>query len=237
MGWFWDLKPSAPEDTNTDPLRDLDPSLADFLSKESPPSYSTSAPPPSLPPPPPPPAPPEPASSAPPSSTSSSTSSSSSTSQLAPPPPPTLYPDGRFAHLWANYRPLSEVEWAVKTDQERLADVLEDYKERKASIARAALENCTLEQDSVNECFTRGPWTKRVTMCREENKAFERCYLMQSVCYITIFSLSLSFSVVLHHCAPPLFLLFRTQHPQTPRVFSSLVVNNNKTNLLLPPPL
>lgn len=50
-------------------------------------------------------------------------------------------------------------------------------------IGRAALENCALEQSEVNECIKNGGWMKRMTLCRQENKAFERCYVMQSVCF------------------------------------------------------
>lgn len=70
----------------------------------------------------------------------------------------------------------------AKSDQEKLIDVLEGYKQRKAEVARAALENCALEQGEVSECFKTGGWMKRMTMCREENRGFERCYVMQSVC-------------------------------------------------------
>lgn len=68
-----------------------------------------------------------------------------------------------------------------KSDQEKLLDVLEGYKERKAQIGRAAVENCVEEQLAVNECYETGAWKDRLTMCRGENRAFERCYIMQSV--------------------------------------------------------
>ena len=34
---------------------------------------------------------------------------------------------------------------------------------------------------AVNECYTKGGWSDRFTMCRGQNKAFSRCYIMQSV--------------------------------------------------------
>ena len=61
--------------------------------------------------------------------------------------------------------------------------MLEGYKARKASIGRAALENCALEQWAVQDCWKGGGLRGRMTMCRRENKEFERCYLMQSVCF------------------------------------------------------
>ena len=60
-------------------------------------------------------------------------------------------------------------------------DVLEGYKARKAMIAKAALENCTLEQEAVNDCYKKGSWGDTMTMCRPENRSFQRCYTMQAV--------------------------------------------------------
>ena len=60
--------------------------------------------------------------------------------------------------------------------------MLEGYKERKAQIGRAAVENCVEEQMVVNDCYEKGQWKDRLTMCRGENRKFERCYIMQSVC-------------------------------------------------------
>lgn len=170
MGWF-SSTPSEPPSTNSDPLRDLDPGLRDFLEKESPVKYKPS-----------PPSPPPP--QAPQSTTASASTqtASPSPSQTPSAPPQSLYPDGRYADLWSTYKPLHEVENSTKTDQERLLDVLEGYKQRKADIGRAALENCALEQTAVHECWSSGGVKARMTMCRAQNKAFERCYLMQNVC-------------------------------------------------------
>ncbi|KAL2050698.1 hypothetical protein ABVK25_009085 [Lepraria finkii] len=165
MGWFWN-KSSSQNPTDTDPLRDLDPSLRDFLSKESPVKYKPAPTPPPSP------------------STQTTTTSSSppvnSTSDTPQKSPESLYQDGRFAHLWSTYRPLAVIENETKSDQERLSDVLEGYKERKAQIGRAAVENCVEEQIRLNDCYEHGSWRDRIMMCRTESKAFERCYIMQS---------------------------------------------------------
>ncbi|KAL8648467.1 MAG: hypothetical protein Q9226_005981, partial [Calogaya cf. arnoldii] len=95
-------------------------------------------------------------------------------------PPESLYQDGRYAHLWSSYRSRGEIESETKTDQEKLMDVLEAYKSRKAMIGKAALENCALEQTTLSDCFTNGSWGKTMTMCRAENGAFTRCYTMQA---------------------------------------------------------
>lgn len=156
MGWLWgDSKTSPPKDLDRDPLRDLDPSLRDFLEKESPQKYAPPAPAP-LPPP--------------------GTSDNS-----AEAPPPMLYSDGRYAHLWSNYKPPSQIAAESTTDQHKLLDMLDDYKIRKGSTGRAAMENCAVEQGALKECYDNGSWAKRMTMCRTENKAFDRCFVMQSV--------------------------------------------------------
>ena len=95
-------------------------------------------------------------------------------------PPESLFQDGRYAHLWKGYRPQADVEAAAKTDQDRLADVVDLYRDRKAAIGRAALENCVMEQMAEKECFANGGWKKMMGMCRTENKDFNRCYAMQS---------------------------------------------------------
>lgn len=162
MGWFWESKKS---DVANDPLRELDPSLRDFLEKESPTKYQpTSVPPP------------------PPKEQSASSSSPADSAQERPSVPrESLYQDGRYAHLWKDYRPLSEVENETKSDQEKLLDVLDGYKARKAQIGRAAVESCVEEQLKIDACYEKGSWTDRLTMCRTENRSFERCYIMQSV--------------------------------------------------------
>ena len=169
MGWLWDANASKKK-PDSDPFRDLDPSLKEFLIKESPVKYNPA------PAPLPPPADQKP--SSPPPSSSPNHNLESSESKV---PSQSLYPDGRYAQLWKTYRPLSEVESETKSDQEKLLDVLAGYKERRAQIGRAAVENCVEEQMKLMECYENGSFTSRMTMCRREDRAFERCYVMQSV--------------------------------------------------------
>lgn len=95
-------------------------------------------------------------------------------------PRESLYPDGRYAHLWKTYRPLGEIESETKSDHEKLQDVLDAFKSRKAAIGAAALENCAEEQLDWNNCMKSGSLRARMTMCRDEVRKFERCYNMQS---------------------------------------------------------
>lgn len=176
MGWFWDTKPDA---NAGDATRNLDPSLKDFLNKQTPSQHGEA-----------------------------STTSASSRQQAAPPPterttqitqnarnpqnatttqtePSTvpsesLFPDGRYAHLWKNYETESGVRAKSQTNQGKIVDVLETIKDRKAAIGRAALENCVEEQMAERECYRSGAWKDRLLMCREQNRAFSRCYSMQS---------------------------------------------------------
>ncbi|TVY58933.1 hypothetical protein LCER1_G000777 [Lachnellula cervina] len=167
MGWFWGSSDDA--NKSQDALRDLDPSLRDFLKKESPIKYDTSNPPaapqerPQA---------PEPKAAAP----------ISKPDENAPPgvPKASLYQDGRYAHLWKTYRPQAEVEAEGKSDQEKMMDILEGYQHRRAEIGRVALENCVMEQIEVSDCFTKGGWSAKTSMCRNENRKFERCYMMQA---------------------------------------------------------
>ena len=168
MGWLWSKTLSS---SSTDPLRDLDPSLRDFLSKESPVKYKPSDF-----------EPPSPSTQEPQLHPQSKPDSTTDPESSSPPPvpPESLYQDGRYAHLWSTYTPLSTIENASKSDQEKLQDVLEGYKARKAQIGRAAVENCVFEQMAVDECYTNGGLAAKMTMCRKEGREFERCYAMQS---------------------------------------------------------
>ncbi|KAI6366736.1 hypothetical protein MCOR25_005101 [Pyricularia grisea] len=114
------------------------------------------------------------------SQSSSSTSSSAAADKPNVVPKESLYQDGRYAHLWKNYRPLDEIESESKTDHEKLQDVLEAYKSRKEQIGRAALENCALEQFEWRDCMNNGSWEAKLTMCSKKVKKFERCYSMQA---------------------------------------------------------
>ncbi len=180
MGWFWDSKPSQSAD---DAYSKLDPSLRDFLSQESSNQQASHSVPSSQ--------------NVPRSEDGASTTyrnqlglnipGATHDKQKSIPdpnapavPPESLYQDGRYAGLWKTYRPQAEIEAASKTDQDKLADVAEMYKDRKAAIGRAALENCVMEQMAEKECFAHGGWKKMMGMCRTENREFNRCYTMQS---------------------------------------------------------
>ncbi|KAI9743637.1 MAG: hypothetical protein M1818_002953 [Claussenomyces sp. TS43310] len=175
MGWFWGASSGDRQSSSgQDPLRDLDPGLRDFLAKESPVKYSSTNPPAPT---------PTPRTAAVESVSRPSSNTQvpqSETEKESKAPPQSLYKDGRYAHLWSTYHSQQEVESVAKSDAEKINDVLEGYKYRKAEIGRAALENCALEQWDVNECFRSGGWASRMTMCRAENKKLERCYIMQA---------------------------------------------------------
>lgn len=169
MGWFWGSTNSGKSPPSSeDPFRDLDPGLREFLSKESPVKYSSSNPPSTA------------VAEEPPQNTTKEPIDSTESDESKV-PAASLFKDGRYAHLWSTYQPQAAVESAIKSDQEKIDDVLQGYKARQAEIGRAALENCALEQWDVNECFRGGGLHSRLTMCRAENRKFERCYQMQAV--------------------------------------------------------
>lgn len=169
MSWWdslWASKKSA-----DDPLRKLDPKLREFLEKESPVKYHTGN------------APQSQTSEKPPESASSIPKAGAENGSGSTPAAPreSQFQDGRYAHLWKSYRPLAEIEAETKSDHEKLMDVLEGYKDRKAQIGRAALENCALEQVDWRACMSDPSFSERMTMCRQQVKKFERCYMTQTV--------------------------------------------------------
>lgn len=180
MGWFGGLFGGGDATTGGDPLAKLDPKLREFLAKESPLKYQSTAD--------------EQRHQE--EQREQAEAQAQAQAQAAAleqwqsqqngtgpaVPKESLFQDGRYADLWKTYRPLAAIENDTKTDHERLMDVLDAYKERKAMIGRAALENCALEQIEWNDCVKHGPLSSRMTYCHAEMKKFERCYNVQSVC-------------------------------------------------------
>ncbi|SPJ75005.1 uncharacterized protein FTOL_04736 [Fusarium torulosum] len=163
MGWISSVLGT---DKSADPLAKLDPSLRDFLEKESPLKYPTNQ-----------------SKNTPPAAQQPSQDDAVVTatqSQKPAVPSASLYQDGRYAHLWKNYQPLAEIEAETATDHEKLMSVLEAYKERKEAIGKAALENCAESQEEWVNCMKHGSWEDQMQMCRHQVRRFERCYMMQS---------------------------------------------------------
>lgn len=170
MGWFWN------DSKANDPTKKLDPGLRDYLQQESPDKYTPAAA-------------PSPAPESHPPSTSlpepsqSESSQSAATEETKPAvPSASLFPDGRYAHLWKNYQTPADIELTSKRPGERVVD---QFKRRKDLLNRAAVENCAEEQEILTHCFKRGSlqnrmWA-RVTLCSAENRDFGRCYTMQGV--------------------------------------------------------
>ncbi|CAG7561456.1 unnamed protein product [Fusarium equiseti] len=163
MGWISSIMGT---DKSADPLAKLDPSLRDFLEKESPLKYPANQP------------------ANPPQTTQQPSNFDAAVTETQAPKPSapsaSLYQDGRYAHLWKNYRPLAEIEAETATDHEKLMGVLEAYKERKEAIGKAALENCAEYQEEWVNCMKHGSWDDQIQMCRHQVRRFERCYMMQS---------------------------------------------------------
>ncbi|KAK2787303.1 hypothetical protein FQN53_005462 [Emmonsiellopsis sp. PD_33] len=158
MGWLWG------NSDGSDPTKNLDPTLKDFLKQETPAPYDPT--------PVKPPSPPE------------------QQKQTAPEPAPSdkpavpsasLFPDGRYAHLWKDYKPLEEIEGPNVSPAER---VIDQFKRRKEVLNKAALENCSEEHLDLSMCFKTGDLADkaraRMTLCRDQNRKFSRCYTMQA---------------------------------------------------------
>lgn len=166
MGWFW-----SDSKAKDDPTKKLDPGLREYLQQETPDKYTPAA----APSPDPTPPLPEP--------TKAESSQHTAAEESKPAVPrASLFPDGRYAHLWKDYQTPTEVENSTKRPGERVVD---QFNKRKDFLNRAAVENCAEEQEILTHCFKLGSlqnriWA-RVTLCSAENRAFARCYTMQGV--------------------------------------------------------
>ncbi|KAF2755287.1 hypothetical protein EJ05DRAFT_503591 [Pseudovirgaria hyperparasitica] len=159
MGWFWN---KTQDSNNNDVVKNLDPSLKDFLQTEAPKKFEQpkTAPPPVVEPTP---APKE--------------HHDDEKKPLVP--AESLYQDGRYAHLWKGYTPLSVIEATGKTDQEQLAELVDGYTMRETQLNRAAQENCIFEWLAQSECLKSGGFKDKFTMCSKESAVLNRCFLTQ----------------------------------------------------------
>ncbi|KAH8700883.1 hypothetical protein BGW36DRAFT_375181 [Talaromyces proteolyticus] len=142
-----------------DPTKNLDPELQEYLRQETPAPYTL-----------------------PDSASTTTTNPSSNNASSSPTSVPSLFPDGRYAHLWKTYKPLAETE---STHSQAAAErVIEKFKARKDAVQDAAMENCALEHEALSTCFQKGDWWSmakaRATMCADENRKFSRCFTTQA---------------------------------------------------------
>ena len=164
MDWFW----SKVTPRKDDPVSKLDPGLKEFLKEQQPAKYETTPPP--------------AAETVKRKGKEVTLPDTNAVYESRPLPKESLYQDGRYAHLWKTYTPQSEIDQADTNPTKRIHDA---YKDRRHLIHLAALENCAVENEHLNNCFSAGDWKQqayaRATMCRTEDKAFNRCYQLQAV--------------------------------------------------------
>lgn len=172
MSWFWG------DSNKDDPVKNLDPGLREYLEHEAPTKYVPTTQVPS----------PDPSKTVEPPQSSQQSQPQPANEPENGVPPASLFPDGRYAHLWKTYKP-PEPEGAELKGAER---VIGKEKERKDTVHRAAMENCALEHEALTLCFQTGTWQKqlkaRATMCSEENGTFSRCFTTQSVSLLSLFN-------------------------------------------------
>jgi hypothetical protein len=92
--------------------------------------------------------------------------------------PQSLFQDGRYAHLWNTYRSPAELD--ARSENEKLKDMAGDIDWRTQEAVKAARVNCALEAVAESECFEKGNFMQKATMCREETKTYDRCMEMQT---------------------------------------------------------
>jgi hypothetical protein len=165
MSWFWWQK----NDKN-DPTKSLSPDLKDFLKDQQPRPYvPADAPEPSS----------EPVEK--PQKPPPVLPDTNRKIQDRPLPRESLFPDGRYKDIWKTYTPQDEI---AATTTSPLDRIISARKDRRAMIHRAALENCAFEEEIQRNCFVSGDIKNRararMTMCRQETKAFNRCFQLQA---------------------------------------------------------
>lgn len=163
MSWFWG---GGRKDSKDDPAKSLDQDLKKFLDEQQPKPYSPAE----LP--------------TPPETKKSITPVTPDVSHEPVErslPKESLFQDGRYKEIWKTYVPQAEMDAATSTPVDR---VLNARKDRRQTIHKAALENCAFEQQMQQDCMTGGTWAQKIkgkmTLCHEENKAYNRCYSLQA---------------------------------------------------------
>ena len=163
LSWFWSEK-----NKKDDPAKSLDPSLKEFLNQQRPRPYVTADAPQSTP-------------VQEPAKEPQQPPDTNRVIEDRPLPRESLFQDGRYKDLWKTYTPQDEITTSIASPLDR---ILTARKDRKEMVHRAALENCAFEQEIKDTCFDTGNAAARararLTMCREETKAFNRCYQLQA---------------------------------------------------------
>ncbi|KAL4905411.1 hypothetical protein BDW74DRAFT_16837 [Aspergillus multicolor] len=156
MGWFWGSN-------NEDPVNKLDPDLREYLENEAPKKYV-------------------PATQSSPVAEEKVLPSKSASPDIdaspAAPAVPSLFPDGRYADLWKTYKPPAPGD--IETEASEDPSMQAKSKQRHAMVKRAAMENCSIENEIYHICLKSPTLIERVTACQDKNKVFTRCYATQS---------------------------------------------------------
>jgi hypothetical protein len=90
---------------------------------------------------------------------------------------PLEFKDGRYAHLWKTYQPPDSI--ATMSTNEKIKEMKDRTFDRDATVKYVASENCALEAEAEGDCFNRMGFREKMTMCRKESRALERCLMLQ----------------------------------------------------------
>jgi hypothetical protein len=172
MGWFWGR--DKDHNQSNDPVNKLDPSLRTFLDEQSKSKspVSTSEP---L------------KQQTTPQQPKKEESKLGESSTKPPLDVPTLFPDGRYAHLWKTYGSPNAIE-SAKDASEVTTDIINDYKDRRSAIKDAARINCADQQWALDQCYRKPGLMGRVTMCRKETREYNRCIDLNMVSFFQLFT-------------------------------------------------
>jgi hypothetical protein len=165
MGWFW-----WQANAKNDPTKSLSPDLKTFLKDQQPRPYVPAD---ALE--------PSPGPAEQPQKPPAVLPDTNRKAEDRPLPRESLFQDGRYKDIWKTYTPQDEI---AATTTSPLDRIISARKDRREMIHRAALENCAFEEEIQQNCFINGDFKNRararMTMCRQETKAFNRCFQLQA---------------------------------------------------------
>src|SRR5271170_4303471 len=163
MGWFW-----GGTSNKNDPTKSLPSDLKDFLADQQPRPYVPTEPPSS-----------KPAEQA--DKPAQQLPDTNKTFEERLLPKESLFQDGRYKDIWKTYTPQDSITTNTSSPLGRLISARKD---RKELVHRAAMENCAFEQELQQNCLKSGDLFNRtrarMTACKQETKAFNRCYQLQA---------------------------------------------------------
>ncbi|EPS42196.1 hypothetical protein H072_3847 [Dactylellina haptotyla CBS 200.50] len=84
----------------------------------------------------------------------------------------------RYADYWATYKGSEGTK--VDSNDMRMRDFVNGWKQMRQNISAAASENCSIEEIELHDCYRNGTWSQRVRMCTEQSQKLSKCLNQQT---------------------------------------------------------